>query len=290
MSADPILRVVDPGFGMAIHDQGRHGWRRFGLPQGGAMDDHAAAAANRLLQNAPWAPVIECLWQGGKIEALASVWIALAGADTLANFPRWRALQLKAGEVLTMPHNQGGVWTYVAVEGGFLAPHWFDSASVLPSAGMGGPLRRGDLLFRQPAEPRFSLPPGVRGRVSSIDDQRDYTVPPPIRVWPGPQSDWFDPTAVDRFFGTAWVVGSQSNRVGYRLEGPPIPCPDRELISEPVRVGSIQIPPSGQPLVLLRDGPTIGGYPKIGLIHHDDISWLVQTRPGAPIRFDLATP
>ena len=133
MSAEPVLRILDPGFGIAVQDQGRHGWRRFCLPPGGAMDDHAASAANRLLQNAPWAPVLECLWQGQKIEALTDVWIALTGADAMPNFPRWRAVQLKKGEVVTLPHNQGGVWSYLAVEGGVDAPHWFDSVSSLPS-------------------------------------------------------------------------------------------------------------------------------------------------------------
>jgi biotin-dependent carboxylase-like uncharacterized protein len=281
----PVLRVIDPGFGAAFQDQGRHGWKRFGVPPGGAMDMHAASMANRLLNNPPWAPVIELLVQGAKFEVLDPVWLALTGADMWANHPSWRALELSEGDDIILPHNRSGVWGYLAIDGGFAAPEWLDSASTLASAGLGRPLAKGDLLFRKPTEPRFSLPSGVSGRRAAPAECRRYHEPPPLRLWRGPQWDWFPEPARRAFLEQPWTVATQSNRVGYRLTGRAIDVPDRPLVSEPILVGSIQVPPDGQPLVILRDGPTVGGYPKLALIDSECVNRLVQCRPGQAVAF-----
>jgi 5-oxoprolinase (ATP-hydrolysing) subunit C len=282
----PVLRVIDPGMSATFQDQGRHGWRRFGAPPGGAMDLHAATMANRLLDNPPWAPVVEVLWQGARFEALAESWLVLAGADMMANRERWRALRLRPGETLTLPHNQNGVWAYVAVEGGFVAPLWLDSASPLGTASGGERLLRGDILHRDGSS-GFDLPPGVAGRFAAPSEQRDYEHPPQLRVFQGPQWAQFSAEARERLFTQQWAVCSQSNRVGYRLEASPLPVPKIEMVSEPLLVGSLQVPENGQLLAILRDGPTIGGYPTIGLVHSDDINWLVQCRPSQTVQFSL---
>jgi 5-oxoprolinase (ATP-hydrolysing) subunit C len=286
--SEPIFQIIDPGWSASLQDQGRHGWRRFGVPSSGALDDHAAAVANRLLHNPPWAPVLELLWHGAQLEALSEAWIALTGADTLANIPRWRLHRVKKGERIRLPHRQSGVWSYLAVEGGWRVPLCFESASTLLSAGLGQPLTRGTRLYRDEREPRLQLPSGIGGRLAPPADQRDYHAPPALRVWPAPQSDQWTTAGRDTFFSTAWRIAPQSNRLGYRLDGPPLTVPTGEMISEPVLPGSIQITPSGAPIVILADGPTIGGYPKIGLIHRDDISWLAQCAPGQDIRFTPA--
>ncbi len=283
--SEPFLRIIDPGLGATLQDQGRHGWRRFGVPTSGAMDLHAAAVANRLLGNPPWAPVVEFLLQGAKIEPLQPCWVALCGADQMASVPLWRAVRLEPGKTLTLGRNHAGIWAYLAIEGGFACDHWLDSASTLAAAHLGRALRPGDLLGRVESEPRFSLPAGVGGRSASRLDQWDYHSPPPLRVHPAPQTAWFSDAARAALFATAWTVAPQSNRVGYRLDGPPLPAPQGQMISEPIRVGSIQVPPGGQPLVIMRDGPTIGGYPKIGLLEPADVNWLAQCRPGQSLRF-----
>ena len=120
-------------------------------------------------------------------------------------------------------------------------------------------------------------------------ERRDYESPPPLRVWRAPQWDLFSEADREIFFAQEWAVSSQSDRVGYRLTGRPLKPSAPPILSEPVLVGSIQIPPDGQPIVTMRDGPTVGGYPKLGLVEAADVSWLAQCRPGVKVRFQLLT-
>src|ERR1051325_597793 len=270
-----FLEVLDPGFGLTVQDTGRRGWRRFGVPPSGAMDDHAAGWANRLLDNAPDAPVMEFLLQGAKLRALSEAWIAITGGEADASVPTWRAVRTNAGDLLQFPTNRSGVWIYLAVESGFEGPRWFGSAGVYARGQLGHPSPRDNVLCRA-AGARFELPRGVAGRVVDWQERRNYDSPPSLRVWRAPQWDLFDPADRDRFFAQEWTVSSRSDRVGYRLSGTPVKPPSTQLLSEPVLVGSIQVPPDGQPIVTMRDGPTVGGYPKLGMLDAADVSWLSQ--------------
>ena len=283
MSID-VFRVLDPGLGAALQDQGRPGWRRFGVPTSGAMDDHAASWANRLLDNLPTAPVLELLLQGVRLEVLQDFWIAITGADADLNLPVWKTVQVKAGDVVEGPHNRSGVWIYIGVEGGFQARQLLGSASVYPRGNIGKPSSAGDILSRSAAS-SFHLNPGVAGRVAAWDERRRYDSPPPLRVWPGPQWTFLSEPGQRAFFSQEWTISSQSDRVGYRLTGAELRPREEQIISEPVCVGTIQLPPDGQPIVTMRDGPTVGGYPKIGLVDPIDLSWLTQCRPGQKVRF-----
>lgn len=280
MTADALV-VVRPGLGAAIQDNGRPGLARFGVPPGGAMDAHALACANRLLGNPPGAAVIELLLQGARFEARRDIAVAITGADAGSNVRRWRRCIVHAGERIEFPASRQGLWTYVAVEGGFDAPRCFGSASVYPRGRIGRTLAAGDLLQRIVTD-RPRLPPGE----SSDVEPRDYARPPAIRFWRGPQWDLFEPGDRDALVRQAWAVSSESDRVGYRLDGGRLTARLASIPSEPVLVGSIQVPPSGQPIVTMRDGPTVGGYPKIGLVDPDDLSWLAQCRPGTTVRFE----
>jgi len=281
-----VVEVLSPGMGMSIQDLGRIGWRRFGVPMGGAMDDHAARMANQLVGNAPETPVLEMLMQGQRLRVREECWMSVTGADASSTIADWHATRLVAGSEIVFPVNRSGVWTYVALAGGFAVPRWFGSASVSPRACIGRAMRGGEILGRA-EEASINLPDAVASRVAAWEERRDYDRPPVLRVWPGPQFDWFEPAERKRFFEQGWTVSSQSDRTGYRIEGKALKAPDRELISEPVRIGSIQVPRSGQPIVTLRDGPTVGGYPKLGMIDPRDLSWLVQCRPGQQVRFRL---
>ena len=156
MSMD-VFYVLDPGFGAHLQDRGRSRWRRFGVPSGGVMDRHAAELANRLLGNPPDAPVLEMLFQGAKIAALRTVWVAVTGADAGGNLPMWRSVQLEADEVLGFPRNQHGMWTYIAVEGGFADDLVLDSVSASPRVRLGRVLTRGTILRRSESS-SFQLP------------------------------------------------------------------------------------------------------------------------------------
>lgn len=282
--AEGVIEIEATGMGITVQDMGRIGWRRFGVPMSGAMDDHSARIANQLVGNAQDSPVLEMLLQGQRIRVLEECWLGVAGADAGTSVSAWHAVRLTAGSVIDFPLNLSGVWIYVAIAGGIAAPRWFGSASVCPRAQIGQRLPVGEVLSRA-AQSTVDLPAAVASRVAAWEEQRDFRKPPVIRVWPGPQRDWFSEDAAKSFFGQEWTVSSQSDRTGYRLSGASIDVPSRELISEPVRIGSIQIPQSGQPIVTMRDGPTVGGYPKIGMIDPRDLSWLVQCRPGQQIRF-----
>lgn len=281
-----VLRVLDPGLGASLQDRGRPGWARFGVPRSGAMDEHAASWANRLLENPSDAPVAELLFQGARLEVLEDVWIALTGADAGCNIPLWRAVRVRAGDEIEFGHNRLGVWIYLAIEDGFVAEQRMGSCSVYVRGGLGAPLAAQTLLY-QAQGPSFELPSGVAGRWTAPSELRDYAAPPRLRVWPGPQWDLFAPADREKFFKQAWKVTTQSDRVGYRLAGKPLVPRETQLVSEPVRVGVIQVPESGQPIVTMRDGPTVGGYPKLGVVDPADLSWLAQCRPGQQIQFQL---
>ena len=279
-----VLRVTDRGLGGTLQDRGRFGWRKYGVPSSGVMDDHAASWANRLLDNPANATMAELLLQGAKFAMLRDAWVAITGADVNANVPLWRPVRLKAGDRIELGQNRTGRWTYLAVVGGFDGAEFLGSRSAYVRGNIGYALGDGDVLLKQEGKP-FSLPAGIAGRTIPSLERRDYDHPPALKVWPAPQMDLFGEKQRERFFGALWIVSPQSDRVGYRLAGTPIESPPGQLLSEPVRVGTIQVPENGMPIVTMRDGPTVGGYPKLGVLDPSDISWLAQCRPGQQVRF-----
>lgn len=257
------------------------------MPSSGAMDDHAAGWANRLLDNPAGAAVVELLLQGAKLEALCEAWMVISGAEVEANVPLWRPFRVQPGDRIELKRNCSGRWSYLAVEGGLGGFEFFGSRSVCVRGGIGSALANGDVLSKLGGKP-FELPAGVAGRTIPSLERRDYNRPPRLKVWPAPQTDCFDREQRERFFATLWTVTPESDRVGYRLGGVPIGAPPGQLLSEPVRVGTVQVPENGLPIVTMRDGPTVGGYPKLGVLDSADVSWLAQCRPGQQIRFQPA--
>jgi len=318
-AGQPVLRILDPGLGVSLQDTGRQGLRRFGVPSSGTMDPVAAAWANRLLDNPPDAPVLELCLQGQRLEMLRDGWIAVCGGSPPRGQAPYRAFRVRAGQSLDFGPGESGVWTYLAVPGGFRAEAFLGSGSANPRAGIGRTLRSGDLLHRHSADD-WQPPSGIASRGVSPDQWGPDRDMGPLHVWPGPQWDQFDAESQSRLFETEWYITSQCDRVGYRLRSdqgdrhgadrptqtPPGRAQDPthsatrphtpgglawhggSLISEPVLPGSIQIPADGQPIVTLHDGPTLGGYPKIAWIDPRDLPRLVQRRAGQPVRFVLA--
>lgn len=286
-SNEPVLEVLDPGLGLAFQDLGRPGWRRFGVPPGGAMDRKAAIWANHLLENPLEAPVLEMLLQGARFHVLRGAWIAVTGAESSTSLPLWKTVRIQKGDMLSFPENRSGVWTYLAVAGGWSAPVFLQSASVYARGGFGKPLARGDLLSAAPG-PHFDPPSWLASRMVPFKERPGYSHPPAIPVHPGPQWDFFSKKDRALFFKTGWVISSRSDRTGYRLEGPSFQADSASLESEPVLAGSIQIPQGGFPIVTMPDGPTVGGYPKLGLADPNFLHLLAQCRPGARIRFQPA--
>jgi biotin-dependent carboxylase-like uncharacterized protein len=279
-----VCQIVAAGIRLSIQDRGRAGWARYGVPASGAMDQHAISWANRLLGNDATAPVLELLGRGARLKFLRDTWVAVTGASSVLPAHAWRAAHVAPEEVIGFCEVGHGLWTYVAVEGGFEGPRWLGSASVYARGGIGRFLEPGDVLGTCGVA-SFSLPSGVSSRVAPWTERRDYGHPPALRVWPAPQWHLFSDVQREQLFLQEWTVSPQSDRSGYRLEGIPIQHQLGELLSEPIMVGTIQVPPNGQPIVTMCDGPTVGGYAKMGIVDPADLSWLAQVQPGQRVRF-----
>lgn len=277
-----VLEIIKVGMGLSIQDRGRPGWRRFGVPPGGAMDRYAAAGANKLLNNRPDAPVLELILRGVELVFLEDSWIALAGADLGCGIASWTAQPIRAGRVLKFPGGRSGIWAYLAVPGGFAGERWLGSVSVDARNGLGHVLRPGDSLSAGASSPDFRTDRVAR-RFLPQDFCRNYADPPVLELLRGPQFARFDPAGVRLLETAPWTVSPRSDRTGFRLEGPALPVPP-SIPSEPVLPGSFQIPGNGQPIVTMRDGPTVGGYAKIAVLRESDLNWLCQCQPGQRIR------
>ena len=293
--ATPVFRVLRRSAGLSLQDKGRHGWKRFGVPTGGALDWYALECANLLAGNQANEPVLELCLGGQHLELLRSTHVALAGADLncLIESPAtgrtvelrpWSCLYAEAGSVIRFRNQGAGVWSYLAIPGGFEGRSDLGSFSGNDRAGLGQKYLDNDLVMgRLPAEPGWIKPLAQRklhARARPVESR-----PASLRIWPGPQWDWFSPEQRELFFMQHWKVSAQSDRTGYRLQGQAIPGERPELLSEPTLPGSIQILPTGQPVVSLHDGPTVSGYPRLGLVHEKDLRGLIQTKAGDPVQF-----
>jgi biotin-dependent carboxylase-like uncharacterized protein len=281
------LRVIKPGILTLPQDGGRRGVMHTGLTQGGPLDLHAWAWANRLLDN-PWgATTLEIHYGGLELEAEADLWIALAGADLGARIDNqpiapWQSLLLRRGQRLRFSKPRHGVRAYLAVAGGFT----IDGPTV-PREGLGGlhgdgsPLAIGD---------RLPCLVGLTRRPRAVPSRfrPDYSAPLTLRLIPGAQFGAFGTEARARLFGQTWHLSPRMDRMGARLEGAPLETPSG-LVSEGIALGALQVPPDGQPIILLNDRQTLGGYPKLGAIHPLDLAALAQRLPSTELRLRPCT-
>lgn len=266
MSA-PAFEVVRPGIATTFQDRGRPGLAHLGVGAAGAVDRGLAALVNRLVGNDPASVVIETCG-GLELEATAAVVVATS-ADLAPT-------ALAAGERIVVPPGaRGRLWHYVAVSGGFDVETVLGSASRDTLAGLGpAPLTEGQGLERQPASRAYTAVDHVPLRELDLV----------VRVAPGPRRDWFSDRSWDRLVSTEWTVTTTS-RIGVRLAGNGIErVVERELPSEGLVSGAIQVPPGGEPVVMLADHPTTGGYPVIAVVHPDDVSTIGQHSAGSRIR------
>jgi biotin-dependent carboxylase-like uncharacterized protein len=278
------LLITAIGPASSVQDGGRYGAQRYGLTPSGAMDRIALAAANTLVGNAAFAAGIEIGPFGAGFTAReGAVRVALAGASRNADIAGRAvvsdtSMTLADGETLTLGFARGGVFSYLAIEGGIKGEPVFGSLSVNARAGLGSPyprpLQAGDELQTQAAsgaaECRIDLPAAVDG---------------PIRLVMGPQDDEFG-DATKLFLDSEWKISATSDRMGYRLEGPVIKhLHGHNIVSDGTVNGSIQVPGNGAPIVLMPDRGTSGGYPKIATVISADLGRLAQIPAGRGFRF-----
>ena len=275
-----FLEVISPGCGASFQDAGRPGWKRFGVPPGGWMDPVAAALANELMGNPAGAVVIELALQGARFRVLCDGWLSFAGASM--GWSPGTVRKVSRGEELSFARHESGVYAYGAAPGGWAAPEYLGSAAVSARSGLGRGLAAGDVLFS------LKAPSSVAPELE-MKRGRPVQYPPTIQVcvWPGPQWDEFGAAARSAFLSTEWRVSARSDRMGVRLDGAAVKVPTRTMLSEPVLVGSVQITGAGQPVVTMRDGPTVGGYPKIGWLEEEECHRVAQVPPGGTVRFEL---
>lgn len=274
----PALEVLRPGAGLTLQDAGRPGFAKFGLPRSGALDPTLQALANSAFANLPTDPVIEIAFGGTSLLAKTDLWLSLAGFAGSSTLSPQTAKLFKKGTVLDLHPPPRGVWSYLATPGGFSGPSHFDSVSGHARAGLGCIAKQGTVFLADPPTPDPF--PGVALRhLPRLPEPKTH-----LRVFPAPHQV---PTSVQRdFFSHPWQTSSEMDRTGYRLKGSPLNWP-LEIPSLPVLPGTIQVPPNGQPIVTLNDGPTTGGYPVLGLLHPEDLPHLVQSAPGTEVQFSL---
>lgn len=287
------LHVLKPGLLTTVQDLGRLGHQASGVPVAGPMDTFSHRLANHLVNNDPSAATLEVTLIGPEIEVEAETTMALGGAD----FDVWcdsqlvmvgESFRVHPGQRLRFGRRRLGARVYLAIAGGVLTTPELGSRATHLVSRMGGiegrALQTGDrlpILASGTAGPRrkavgLILPPtGGRAR---------------LRIMPGPQTDWFATVVQRQFADTRFLLSPRSNRMGYRLEGPPLlRVRQDELISEPVGMGAIQVPNAGEPILLMADRQTAGGYPKIGHVISADLPLAGQLAPGDAIQFEWCT-
>jgi len=291
------VQVLSPGLLSTVQDAGRFGYRGAGVGVSGALDGYSRAVANLLVGNPADAAVLEITLHGPRLLFRRTARLALCGAGVDARvgsleLPGWRPVDLPADSELQLGNCRNGCRTYLAVAGGFRVPEVLGSRSTDLRGGFGGSngraLRAGDVLPLSP------------------DSVQEQTLAAKIAPW------WIDPAPDLEFNGTTTLrvlpghdllaqddtltmstfrVAAASNRQGLRLEGPSLRVTKTsERISEPVAPGTLQLPPDGQPIVLLADAQTVGGYPRIGHVISADLPRLAQLRPGDYLRFERIEP
>jgi len=263
-----------------------------GLTTGGPLDPEAFRWTNRLLGNSASATAIEVSFGGLELEAQVDTHFCVCGADMDLSVdnqakPLWASHAINAGSTIKLGYSSGACRSYLGVHGGFEVKPMFGSTSTVVRESLGGlsgnKLTAGDLLpcevYRDPR--RFYLPPEAQPHYS-----HDVT----LRVIPGYQQRYFTRYQQQRFFGHSYTVSDRCDRMGYRLEGPAISCEIEGILSEGICLGAVQIPADGQPIVLMNDRQTIGGYPKIGSALSLDLARLAQLMPGSTVHFAPITP
>nr|NLI50811.1 biotin-dependent carboxyltransferase family protein [Propionibacterium sp.] len=283
-----FVEVIRTGPLALLQDLGRPGYAAVGVGRSGAADRASFTLANRLVGNQPEVGAIEITLGGFALGTNAPIIVALTGAPAPAevsgrSVPHNSPVYLRAGQVLTLGFAPVGLRTYLAIAGGFDVPPVLGSVATDTMSGLGpAPLAPGRVLKlgHLPVEP---------GSIDVAPVAPLGEGPVTLRVLRGPRDEWLDDYS--RLGKTRWTASSQSDRVGVRLEGQPLDrapeYADRELQSEGVVRGSIQVPGSGLPVLFLADHPVTGGYPVAGVIRDADTDRLAQVRPGQQIRFQL---
>ncbi|SMC52467.1 biotin-dependent carboxyltransferase family protein [Sporomusa malonica] len=304
------ITVLRPGLLTTIQDLGRYGYQKYGVIVSGAMDSYSLRAANLLVGNAEGEAVLEITLIGPTLKLEADTLMSITGGDLSPTVddkpvPLWRPVYIQKGSVLKFGRCKSGCRAYLSVAGGYGISEVMGSKSTYLRAGIGGfqgrPLQSGDVLETNP--PQAASLQVIRHLTKQADcgpvistswyAGQAHILPdtePVVRVLRGGQFDKFTDESKAKLWDSVFQVTSQSDRMGYRLSGAALMLEKPlEMVSEAVALGTIQVPPDGNPIVLMADRQTTGGYPKIGQVALVDISKVAQIKPGGKVRFEEIT-
>jgi antagonist of KipI len=304
------LKVHRAGILSTLQDLGRYGYQRFGVPVGGVMDEYSHRLANLLVGNPEPEATLEITLAGPSLEFTQDTLIGICGGDFVPKLggksvPAARPVLLRKGSVLDFGTCRLGCRAYLAVAGGFEVPLVMGSKSTYLRGGFGGfegrALRRGDLV--PTGQAGSGAYPGLRRELEagapfayprwSVNANSAFLAHGHHRIHfiPGRHWELFTADSQEQFAGAQYRIAPDSDRMGYRLEGPMLSLHQpTEILPEAVTFGSIQVPPDGRPIVLMANRQTTGGYPRIGEVATVDLPLLAQLPPGDTLRFEPITP
>ena len=285
------ITVLNPGLMTTVQDQGRIGYQQFGVSVSGVMDPRAAAVANMLVGNDEKEAVLECTMMGPHLQFNQANCIAITGGDLMPTIdgkpvPNYTAIKVEAGQVLKFTMPKTGCRAFIAFAGGLDIPEVMGSRSTYMKAKIGGmegrKLQKDDVIgFRAPKAELKNM--NFRSMASEFVPRKEYTV----RVILGPQDDYFTEEGIKTFLSQTYTVTAEFDRMGCRLEGAVIEHKEGgDIISDGIAFGAIQVPSSGQPIIMLGDRQTTGGYTKIANVITVDFRILAQLKQGDKVRFE----
>ena len=288
-----VLRVEKPGLLTTVQDLGRPNAMSSGVPPGGAMDRFAHRAANLLAGNDEGAATLECTLSGPVLVALRPCLVAITGADFDPRVngepaPMWTGIFMSQGDELGFAGRRWGARVYIAVAGGIAGDRWLGSMSTNLLAGRGG--MHGRVLAARDVIAASAIPwrPSISGPQLGPGDRPDY-VDHTLPAIAGPHVGRLDAAGRKAFFGGSFQVSRDADRMGYRLEGPMLDAPGDELLSFGLAAGAVQLPRSGQPILLMADHPTAGGYPVVATVASAAMPVAAQLLPGDELTFAEVT-
>jgi len=301
------IKVLKAGLLTSIQDLGRYGYQKYGVIVSGAMDSHSLRLANILVGNEEGEGVLEISLMGPSLKIEKDIILAITGGDISPSIdgksvPMWRPVYLKKGSILEFGRCRWGCRAYLAIAGGFDIPRIMDSKSTYLRAGIGGfcgrGLKVGDVLpVKEPQGQalrylgKLAKKAGTKSMETTAWHIRSSYIPQnsqcvTIRVMKGSQFKHFTEESTQNLFNAPFQVTVQSDRMGYRLSGSTIKLMQPlEMVSEAVALGTVQVPPDGNPIILLADRQSVGGYPKIAQVAIVDVGTVAQTKAGSKIYF-----
>ncbi|QXE01462.1 biotin-dependent carboxyltransferase family protein [Terribacillus sp. DMT04] len=289
----PLFQVIKPGLLTTFQDLGRTGYQEYGVVVAGAMDDYSLQIANLLVGNQRNEAALEVTMMGPTLKVLKDTVISICGGNLSPRVngipvPMWKSIAVKEGQLIEFGQPLEGIRSYISVAGGFDLPVVMGSKSTFLKAKLGG--MNGRALEKEDMLCGFEQAQSVAGRSLHYDAIPVYKKEVTVRVILGPHQDAFTKEALDTFLSSAYEITPQSDRMGYRLNGPELKHKtSADIISEAIPLGGIQVPANGQPIILMADRQTTGGYTRIATVIAADMPKLAQAAPGSVVRFEAVS-